>query len=243
MKRPSSSGVGRFIFAAVADFIDDSPMNWDTRRAFTLVELLVVLAIIAVLLGALLGAWPSIMAGADRADAMAKIRQAGTSVIQYTADHAGRLPPLFPGQVLEFRSDRRGRIVTECASYLEIDPNAGTHLVRSLLPRAYARLTQPPNPLEMRVFVMNSAITNASGVVLRPFGGISGGEVDGRSAPLAAILAGDRLVMMSTADQQQPWVAAAPWRNQTPANPPLGKGRRAVFYFDGGAEMVESLAP
>jgi prepilin-type N-terminal cleavage/methylation domain-containing protein len=212
-------------------------------RAFSLVELLVVLAIIVILLGALIGAWPSIMARGDRADALAKIRKAGTAVLQYTADHGGRLPPLFPGQVLEYRSDRRGRIVTECARYLEIDSNAGTHLVRSLLPQAYARLTQPANPLEMRVFVMQTSITNSAGGVVRPFGGISGGEVDGLTSPLAALPSGNRTIMMSTADQQQVWVAGAPWRNQTPATPPLGPGRRAVFYFDGGAEMVESSPP
>lgn len=218
-------------------------MNWSSIRAFTLVELLVALAIIAVLLGTLLGAWSEFMARGDRTDALSKIRKAGTAVLQYTADHAGRLPPLFPGQVLEYRADRRGRIVTECASYLEIDPNAGPHLVRSLLPRAYARLTQPPNLLEMRVFVMQTTMTNSAGGIVRPFGGISGGEVDGMTAPLAAIPSDDRAIMMSTADQQQVWVSAAPWRNQTPATSPLGPGRRVIFYFDGGVEMVESLGP
>jgi prepilin-type N-terminal cleavage/methylation domain-containing protein len=218
-------------------------MKKGTRCAFTLLELLVVLAIIAVLLATLLAVGPSIMARGDRADALAKIRKAGTAVKQYSADHAGRLPPLFPGQVLEYRPDRRGRIVTECASYLEIDPAMGPHLVRSLLPKAYARLTQPANPLEMRVFVMNTSITNAAGSVVRPFGGISGGEVDGGTAPLAAVPSENRPLMMSTADQQQPWVAGAPWRNNAPAISPLGAGRRVVFYFDGAAEIVGSSAP
>lgn len=218
-------------------------MKRGTRCAFTLIELLVVLAIIAILFAVLFAVGPSIIARGDRADALAKIRKAGTAVLQYHADHDGRLPPLFPGQVLEYRPDRNGRIVTECASILEIDPAMGPHLVRSLLPRAYARLSQPSNPLEMRVFVMNTAITNAAGSIVRPFGGISGGEVDGFTALLAAIPSENRPVMMSTADQQQPWVAGAPWRNNAPAISPLGAGRRVVFYFDGAAEIVESSTP
>lgn len=218
-------------------------MKKGTCGAFTLIELLVVLAIIATLIAALFAVGPSIMARGDRSDALAKIRKAGTAVIQYSADHAGRLPPLFPGQVLEYRPDRRGRIVTECARYLPIDPARGPHLVRSLLPRAYDRLSQPANPLEMRVFVMNTAITNAAGSVVRPFGGISGGQVDGLTAPLAAIPSNNRPVMMSTADQQQQWVAGAPWRNNAPAISPLDAGRRVVFYFDGAAEIVGSSTP
>lgn len=218
-------------------------MKKGNRRAFTLIELLVVLAIITILLAALFAVGSSIMARGDRADALAKIRKAGTAVKQFSADHAGRLPPLFPGQVLEYRPDRRGRIVTECASYLAIDSAMGPHLVRTLLPRAYARLSPPSNPLEMRVFVMNTAVTNAAGAVVRPFGGISGGEVDGLTAPLAAIPSENRPVMMSTADQQQQWVAGAPWRNNAPSISPLGAGRRVVFYFDGAAEIVGSSVP
>ena len=83
-------------------------------RAFTLVELLVAIAIIAILAGLALTALPAMRQRADQADALAKIRTMGSAVLTYPADHDGRLPPLWPGQVLEYQAGRGGRIVTEC---------------------------------------------------------------------------------------------------------------------------------
>jgi prepilin-type N-terminal cleavage/methylation domain-containing protein len=74
-------------------------------RAFTIVELLVVIAIVAVLAGLAVTAMPGLMERAERADALAKTRTMGQAVLQYVPDHAGKLPPLFPGQVLEYAVD------------------------------------------------------------------------------------------------------------------------------------------
>jgi prepilin-type N-terminal cleavage/methylation domain-containing protein len=206
-------------------------------RAFTLVELLVVIAIVAVLAGLALAALPGLQQRADRADALAKTRTMGQAVLQYVPDHAGKLPPLFPGQVLEFR-DRPGRIVKECAPYLGLAEASGSFLVQWLMPKAYARLKVPANQMDMRVWVMNSSLTND----LEPFGGITNGRVDGKSLPLASISGFFNTWMISTADQEQPNVAGASWKTNAPPKPPLGRVR-AVFRFDGSAGLVNIGQP
>jgi len=207
------------------------------RGAFSLVELLVTIAVISVLAALASGTVPGLISRADGADALSKIRQMGAAVLHYPADHNGMLPPLFPGQVLEYEEGRGGRIVTECAAYLGIEKTEGRYLVTSLMPRAYARLAEPKDKNAMRVYVMNTAVTN-NGVVLNPFGRVtSPGKPPTGNATLAAVAAAGAPWMMSTADQKQPNVSAAPWRNNTPAEPPLGN-KRSVFRFDGTGELV-----
>lgn len=211
-------------------------------RAFTLVELLVVIAIVAVLAGLTMTALPSLQQRADRADALAKTRTMGQAVLQYVPDHAGKLPPLFPGQVLEFEAGRGGRIVTECADYLGINQTETKYLVTSLMPRAYARQTIPPNPAQMRVWVMNTIVTNG-GTTTNPFGSVTTpGQPPTGNAALAALADAGPQWMISTADQEHPRVASAPWKANAPPKPPLGDVR-AIFRFDGSAGLISMEQP
>jgi len=212
------------------------------RRAFTIVELLVVIAIIAVLAGLALTALPAVQERADRADALAKTRIMGQAVLAYVPDHAGKLPPLFPGQVLEYEADRGGRIVTECADYLGINQTEPKYLVTSLLPRAYARQNVPANPAQMRVWVMNSTVTN-NGMTANPFGSVTTpGQPPTGNTAFAALDGVGSVWMMSTADQKQPNVASAPWKANSPPEPPLGDVR-GVFRFDGSAALIKIGEP
>ena len=68
------------------------------RRGFTLVEILVVTAIVVVLAGVTAGMLPGLFARVQRADALAKTRTMGLAVLQYPVDHGGKLPPLVPGK-------------------------------------------------------------------------------------------------------------------------------------------------
>ena len=212
------------------------------RGAFTLVELLVTIAVIIVLAAMAVGVAPGLLARADSADALAKIRQMGAAVLHYPADHNGFLSPLFPGQVLEYEEGRGGRIVTECAAYLGIEEQSGKYLVTPLMPRAYAKLAEPKDKNTMRVYVMNTAITN-NGTVINPFGRVTTpGKPPTGNSTLASLAGAGNPWMMSTADQKQPNVASAPWRNNTPPEPPLEK-KRAIFRFDGAGELQEIDAP
>jgi prepilin-type N-terminal cleavage/methylation domain-containing protein len=207
-------------------------------RAFTLVELLVVIAIVAVLAGLALAALPGLLQRAERADALAKIRTMGSAVLNYPADHGGRLPPLWPGQVLEFQEGRRKRIVTECAAYLGLGDATGSFLVDSLLPRAYAKQQVPADHAQMRVYVMNKSITNATGAVVEPFGAVA--NTNSQTLAAVAALAGEW--MMQNADQQHPNVSGESWKANAPPEPPLGN-MRAVFRFDGSAGLVNISQP
>ena len=211
-------------------------------QAFTIVELLVVIAIVAVLAGLAVTAMPGLMERAARADVVAKTRTMGQAVLQYVPDHAGKLPPLFPGQVLEYEAGRGGRIVTECAAYLGINQAEGKYLVTSLMPRAYARQTIPANPAQMRVWVMNGTVTNKDGITY-PFGSVTTpGQPPTGNLTLAAVPHITSQWMISTADQEQPNVAAASWKANAPPKPPLGNVR-AVFRFDGSAGLVNISQP
>jgi hypothetical protein len=132
----------------------------------------------------------------------------GQAVLQYVPDHAGKLPPLFPGQVLEYEASRGGRIVTECAVYLGVDTREAKYLVRSLLPRVYARQTVPANPAQMRVWVMNSTVTN-NGTTTNPFGSVTTpGQPPTGNMTLAAL-----------AESFSQWISAPPIKN-SPMSPP-----------------------
>lgn len=217
-------------------------MRGPSVPGFSLVELLVSLGIIALLAAFAAAGVSGAAQRGDSADALAKTRTMGVAVLNYTADHGGVLPPLFPGQVIEYEPGRGGRIVTECASYLDIAPGAGKFFAAKLLPRAYARSAQPTDRSQMRVWVMNSSITN-DGAVLKPFGRVAAdGQTPVENLPMARVAPVAGLWMMSTADQKQPQVAGAPWKANAPPDPPLGKSR-AVFRFDGSAALVQKSEP
>lgn len=208
------------------------------HHGFSLIELLVALAVIGVLVVLTASVLPGLKQRADRADALARLRTMGHATLLYVPDHGGRLPPLFPGQVLEFEEGRGGRIVTECADYLGLGGREGSFLVTHLMPRTYARLTEPADKSTMRVFVMNTTVTTGDSI-LNPFGRVvTGGQPPVGTLPLSALVEASGTWMISTADQTQPAVAAAPWRANAPEDPPLGD-RRAVFRFDGSAGLVE----
>jgi hypothetical protein len=144
--------------------------------------------------------------------------------------------------VLEYEEGRGGRIVTECAAYLGIEEQSGKYLVTPLMPRAYARLDEPKDKNAMRVYVMNTAITN-DGIVINPFGRVTTpGKPPTGNSTLASLAGAGNPWMMSTADQKQPNVASAPWRNNTPPEPPL-ENKRTVFRFDGAGELQEIDSP
>ena len=67
-------------------------------RAFTLIELLAVIAIIAILFGLLVPAINGAMEKGRRVTCMSNLRQCGMGCIYYAADHEGKQPCIKPSQ-------------------------------------------------------------------------------------------------------------------------------------------------
>lgn len=206
--------------------------------AFTLIELMVVLAIIGILAALAFPAWNRAMSNASRADSLAALRKMSGAILLHAADHGQKLPgPLWPGQVMLYDPNREGRLVRELADQLGIERRNEIHLVDQLIPRAFRRTIPASQLRDTRIYVMNSTV-RADGATLQPFGSLTGSTP---AAPLRlprlANLPVEEQWMLSETDQLHPDVTGAPWRANTPAAPLHGKFR-ARAGWGGSASLV-----
>ena len=75
--------------------ITAKPAGGTGKAAFTLVELLIVMAIIGVLAGFLVPTVMTAMENAYRVECQSNLKQIATSVINYTTDYKGGIPPTY----------------------------------------------------------------------------------------------------------------------------------------------------
>lgn len=206
--------------------------------AFSLIEILVVLAIVAVLLVLGVGASRQTLAGAERADSLARLRSVGQAVLLSAGENDHQLPgPLWPGQVLLYDPIETGRLVVRLAPYLGVDQRDTPYLVDRLIPKAYRRNTTAGAMQDVRVYVMN---TDLDGQTNQPFGSLTANPPI-EPMKLAAL---DRLPenerwMVSEADQLHPSVSGRSWKVNTPPLP-VHEGFRAAVNFDGSAQMTSA---
>jgi len=207
-------------------------------RAFTLLELLIVVAIIGILAVIGLAAGARALRVAKKTDAVARLRELGQAAYLYAGDNDGKLPgPLWPGQVLLYDPARDGRMVRDLASYLGVEPRTNSYVVDRLFPKAYRDQMPPGDPGDARVYVVNPGWVDETGKTNLPFGSLTDTPT---AEPMkmagVANVAGTNNWMISEADQLQPYVASAPWKASTPAQP-LHDGYRAVMRFDGSVDF------
>ncbi|MFO1492442.1 MAG: prepilin-type N-terminal cleavage/methylation domain-containing protein [Kiritimatiellia bacterium] len=143
-----------------------------TRRAFSLVELLVVIVVIGLLVAVGVPVWQSGRLTADRAAGKSQYRQIGAGIKAYASDRGGRLPgPLWPGQMPMLDPARDGRLCRDLAPYLDIDLPAAPKLVPLFIPPAYARKMGRAFLDESLTHVMNMAVS-VGDAVINPFGSL-----------------------------------------------------------------------
>src|SRR5438046_5452033 len=70
----------------------EQPKGWTTNRAFTLLELLLVVAIIAILASLLLPATGKAKAKAKRAQCLSNLKQIGVGFHSFSHEHGDRFP-------------------------------------------------------------------------------------------------------------------------------------------------------
>ena len=207
------------------------------RDAFSLVELLVVLAVVAVLVGILMPVLGGLRLREDRLTALSQMHQIAVALAAYPGEHNGTFPgPLFPGQLAVCDPTRAGRLTVILAPYLGITLPATPQLVPLFMPPAYQRSVTADFLANARTYVMNMAVPVGGGVSLNPWGNATtstGGQ------PLAVAQIPGQAWAFSDADQLHPRVIGAPWQANTP--PVIIHGpRRLAVRFDGSAGDIDA---
>lgn len=201
--------------------------------AFTLLELLVAAAILAILCALLIPAIEFARQQAQRAKSVSNLRQIGQSTYLYAAE-AGVFPgPLWPGQMPQLDPSRSGRLVREIAPYLGITIPATPQIVGLFVPPAYARAPGAPTLENARTFVLNMAVS-VNGVVVNPWGSLADATP---GAPQRPSSVPGSAWAMSDADRLHPRVKTAAWKTNTPLAP-IHSPRRLALYFDGRVDGV-----
>jgi prepilin-type N-terminal cleavage/methylation domain-containing protein len=209
--------------------------NPGARVAFTLVELLVTIAILAILAALLSSAVGSARTGADRTNAIANMRQIGSAIGLYASDKNGLFPgPLWPGQLAELDPNRAGRLVRELAPYLGIKTPTQPELIQLFMPPAYRKVTAPAALSTSRTFVMNMAVASGNATI-NPWGSLAAND---GSSPLRLGSVPANAWGFSDADRQHPRVAGASWAANTPAEPIHKK--RLAWFFNGSVSPMET---
>jgi prepilin-type N-terminal cleavage/methylation domain-containing protein len=204
-----------------------------SRRAFTLVELLVVITIIAVIAGLVFAVNGAARKNAQRVTAVNQMRQIGQAIHLHVGEHGTFPGPLWPGQLAQLDPDREGRLVRELAGYLGIEIPSTPTIVDFFVPPAFKAFPGAPDLNEARTYVLNMEVEDG-GIVVNPWGSLAD-DPAGSPLPPAAIPA--QAWAMSDADQMHPRVKDAPWKTQTTTTPYHGASRLALF-FDGSVRPV-----
>ena len=205
------------------------------RRGFTLVELLVVLAVIAILAALSLGGLSKLGASSDRSKAISNMRQIGTGVTLFAADNDGKLPgPLWPGQMAQFDPVRSGRLVRDLAPYLGIPAPAAPKVEALFVPPAYRKAVNASFLDSARTYVLNMSVRDGDQILI-PWGNLAS-PPSTQTLKLAAIPS--QAWGFSDADALHPRVTSASWATNTPPKP-VHTPKRLAWFFNGSVAPVD----
>ncbi len=223
-------------------------LRFTAAGAFTLIELLVVIAIIAVLAGLAIPVMTKVRDSADATTCLANLRQIGTGVASYCADHDGYLPgPLSQGQYSTWTDSTTGSLARELEKYLATGKLSGANTAQTA-PRSvmvcpsWARIVKKQ---DMPVYVLNYDQTLTELNNQTPWGDVDQGTEPVKLTALSSLpprpldesnknnaTALSRLWAIKDADQLAFVGGTAPpgWAAGLPAKPVHGDFRNALFY-------------
>lgn len=208
-------------------------------RGFTLIELLAAIAIVGMLAVLSLAGWNKVVRSADSAQCLSNLRQIGTAILQYSADHDGLLPGPCDNSIRTTYRVNNGDLGAFLAPYWDL-PSADTvtRSARPLMCSAWKRTMKAPegkcywSPFRLKGFYNPG---NPTGYY-SPFGK---GQPDGHPLRLQSILsisgfAAGKQWMIQDFDKTN--ASQLSIDGQAPV--PVHGTVRNVLYFDFHAESL-----
>jgi prepilin-type N-terminal cleavage/methylation domain-containing protein len=213
-------------------------------RAFSLIEILVVVAILAILIALLSPAISGALRKGNETQRLTAIREIGSMIHLYSTENSGNLPgPLWPGQIPVYDPARDGRLAGFLAPFLDLDADGGAVTVSQFLPPALDRgRPQGVTDENFRTYVMNMSVRDREQEWFSPWGNLAGETDETPPTPVnhATLAARTPPVWgFSEADQTHPRVASAPWEANTIPEP-LSRGGRLAWFFDGSVTVLRN---
>ena len=211
------------------------------RAAFTLIELLTVISIIAILAGLLYAAVAPARKSGDRTKCLANLRQVGAAIGTFIADHEGQLPgPLWANQSCWYSEKDTATLGNQLAAYMGLTLDFEKRKMDVMVCPSWQR-GAPYRDDES--FLLNMEVT-VNGAVVNPWGDADLGETDPGTdpsspavpkvlarlsdAPLSRVWAMQDFDLQSIAKKKPPGIAAMPVHGD----------KRNALFFDFHVESV-----
>jgi prepilin-type N-terminal cleavage/methylation domain-containing protein/prepilin-type processing-associated H-X9-DG protein len=230
---------------------------WPLSRppAFTLVELLVVIAILAVLAGLAVPAFSSSSRSASLAKSVSNLKGFGTAMHSFAADNSGSLPGAtgtnrgtLMGVSPIAKSSAANSLQVQLMNYLEKErprgDNWGVFFMKSLAYPEWQKFNKGTNDNQIPAYLACQSYRLPDGSSISPFGGPAPMQRPMRSVALSAVLSGippDQPKPYALIEVDQQLLSALGlnpgWRRNLPTNAHHGRVRN-VLYFDGSVAAV-----
>jgi prepilin-type N-terminal cleavage/methylation domain-containing protein len=210
------------------------------RRGFTLVELLVVIAVIAILAGILLPVLSQAKKKAHRTTCLSNLKQVGIAINSYADDHDDYLPgPVVAGARANYDQTSSQELIFHIASYLGLpEPGPQTVIARIFVCPGYEKNAPALVSLSGRkVYLLNDDIDPDPAVRTPPFGYPMAPTADPQRMTTVATMAPNAFAITDV-DQALPNLnPGVGWWDDLPNSPVHGQIRNQLF-FDAHVEGV-----
>ena len=210
------------------------------RRGFTLVELLVVIAVIAILAGILLPVLGQAKKKAHRTTCLSNLKQVGIAINSYADDHDDYLPgPVVAGARASYDQTSSQELIFHIAPYLGLpEPGPQTVIARVFVCPGYEKNAPGLVSLSGRkVYLLNDDMDPDPAVRTPPFGYPLAPTADPQRITTVATIAPNAFAITDV-DQALPNLnPGVGWWDDLPNAPVHGQVRNQLF-FDAHVEAV-----